>query len=632
MEPAGGSALNHLPLALAVTAVVVAAPSATAAELRAGGVISSLVALIMLSVALSLFLVAAGSALWSRRRCPDDLLFSELLLWGWFRRLRTERKLRNGEVMLRDLEEGRQTDLREVVEKLSAVAAVFEAQDRYLDGHSRRVACHSALVARRMGLSREEVGLVRAAAAVHDVGKLRIPAAILDKPAALTDEEFELIKRHPDEGAALVAPLCDPGLTSIVRHHHERLDGTGYPAGLAGDQIPLGARIVAVADTFDAITSARPYRPPAPHRRAIEILRREAGTQLDPEAVDVFIRCYAGRRSVMVWAALSSGIQGAFAASGQATAALRGGLSSLAGAGATAATVATLSVLAIAQPALAPRDGGLAARAVTLSAMSAVPVTLAGSTATAEFVDDQKPVAAAAGQVEASAIRAASVAASAGGRRSGPRRSSGGRSGSDGPGGSEGGGPGSGSTGASPTGNAAPSTNAGSTVGLPGPAPGAVAPPAAGAPSAAGAPPAASAPPAAGPAPATAPALVVVPALTAGPSATGLPAPAPAPGARSAPAGARKRHHRHARPRHGSASSTPAPSGGQPRPAHPPAQVPPLSDPPPPPAPPAYGDGGSSSAEERQGGGDVPGDNGLHHGVMQGRGNAASAPGNQPDH
>ena len=145
---------------------------------------------------------------------------------------------------------------------------------------------------------------IRTAAAVHDVGKISTPREVLNKTGRLSEEEFAVIKRHPADGAAIVAEIGDPELTAMVRHHHERLDGRGYPDGLAGGEIPLGARIIAVADTFDAITSTRPYRAGARHKKALDTLRREAGAQLDPDAVAAFLRYYSGRRSVAWWSVL----------------------------------------------------------------------------------------------------------------------------------------------------------------------------------------------------------------------------------------------------------------------------------------------------------------------------------------
>src|SRR5690348_4668252 len=136
---------------------------------------------------------------------------------------------------------------------LTELAEALEAGDPYTRNHSRRVARYASMVAERLGLSAEEVDRIRTAAMVHDVGKVRTPIEVLHKPGRLTEEEYAIIKAHPVDGAHLVEALGDDRLTAIVRHHHERLDGRGYPDGLSGEEIPLGARIIAVADTFDAI-------------------------------------------------------------------------------------------------------------------------------------------------------------------------------------------------------------------------------------------------------------------------------------------------------------------------------------------------------------------------------------------
>jgi HD-GYP domain-containing protein (c-di-GMP phosphodiesterase class II) len=170
----------------------------------------------------------------------------------------------------------------------------------HLAGHSRRVARHALRLARRMGLPKDEIVRLREAAAVHDVGKLGVPREILLKPGGLTMQEFAVIQRHCETGASIVSTLEDPKLTAIVRHHHERVDGNGYPLGLAGEDIPLGARIVAVADTFDALTSARPYRRPVNRHDAMRELQSCAGTQLDREAVRTFLRCYSGWRGMLL--------------------------------------------------------------------------------------------------------------------------------------------------------------------------------------------------------------------------------------------------------------------------------------------------------------------------------------------
>jgi putative nucleotidyltransferase with HDIG domain len=183
---------------------------------------------------------------------------------------------------------------------LSRLAAQLEARVPGAEGHSRRVSRYAAGVARQMGLSNEQVDRVRQAGAVHDVGKIETPVAIVNKPGPLSAAEFAVVKRHAAAGARMVARLGDEALAAIVRHHHERLDGSGYPDGLTGEEIPLGARIVAVADTFDAVTSTRPYRFAKQDREALELLASEAGAQLDPDVVSAFRGYYSGLRGALV--------------------------------------------------------------------------------------------------------------------------------------------------------------------------------------------------------------------------------------------------------------------------------------------------------------------------------------------
>jgi putative two-component system response regulator len=181
---------------------------------------------------------------------------------------------------------------------LARLAAGLEARVPGTDGHARRVSRYAAGIARKMGLPREQVARVRRAGAIHDIGKFELPPAIVNKPGPLSDREFALVQRHAAAGERMVTGLGDEQLTAIVRHHHERLDGSGYPDRLGGEEIPLGARIVAVADTFDALTSARPYRPAGRDRDALVLLEAEAGTQLDPEVVRAFRDYYSGPRGI----------------------------------------------------------------------------------------------------------------------------------------------------------------------------------------------------------------------------------------------------------------------------------------------------------------------------------------------
>jgi putative nucleotidyltransferase with HDIG domain len=220
---------------------------------------------------------------------------------GWIHRWSTERRvavavrLLHGSEGAGDMTRGRRAEL------LSELAAELEARDPYTHGHSRRVARHAVIIAIRMGLSDLQVSRIRAAAALHDVGKINTPRAVLHKPGRLTDIELELIELHPVDGAEIVSTLGDPELTAMVRHHHERLDGTGYPDGLSGDEVPLGARIIAVADTFDAITSTRPYRPARNHDTAMEILDEEAGPRLDSAGVRALQAYYAESPMRPLW-------------------------------------------------------------------------------------------------------------------------------------------------------------------------------------------------------------------------------------------------------------------------------------------------------------------------------------------
>jgi hypothetical protein len=289
------------------TLLVAGCPIAIVWWLRSSGTISSSILCLALGMGLSLGASQLGRVLWEKRPGSADLLFSELMVWGYLHRLHTQHRLASALDTLGPMSQTQRRDLdglstKERAKLLERLVTGMETRDPYLHGHSRRVARHSWMIARRMGLSSTEVARIRTAAAIHDVGKTKTPTAVLHKPGRLTDEEFEVIKKHPGDGAPMAAVLRDPELTAMVLHHHERLDGAGYPDGLSGDEIPLGARIIAVADTFDAITSERPYRRASSHKTAIDILKDEAGTRLDAAVVRAFCGHYAGRRPLALWA------------------------------------------------------------------------------------------------------------------------------------------------------------------------------------------------------------------------------------------------------------------------------------------------------------------------------------------
>jgi putative nucleotidyltransferase with HDIG domain len=298
-------------LAVAVTGVVVLVPAAASWALVAGGLVSSVCESVVLGCVMSLLVFELGGWWWERNREAADVLFADLPVWGWLRRRALERRLADASVLFSETaQEAKRAQLRSEHPRalLRKLAADLEAADPYTHGHSRRVARYASLIARRMNLAPSQVRQIRLAAALHDVGKLHTPREILDKPAQLTDTEFAVVKLHPGDGATMIASLIDdPELIAIVRHHHERLDGNGYPDRLAGSEIPLGARIISVADTFDAITSNRAYRQSRAHKVALDIMRNEAGAQLDPDAVRAFRSAYFGRRWLWIPAAATNG-------------------------------------------------------------------------------------------------------------------------------------------------------------------------------------------------------------------------------------------------------------------------------------------------------------------------------------
>ena len=169
-------------------------------------------------------------------------------------------------------------------------AMAVEGKSPYTRGHSDRVRHYCMLLAAKLGLSAHDQQILRRGALLHDIGKIAVPDFILDKPGKLTPEEYAIIKLHPEQGARMVEPLESVReLIPLIRWHHERLDGKGYPDGLTEDQIPFLVRILSVADVYDALRSDRPYRAGQPHSRCIEVLQEEArGGGLTPELVETF--------------------------------------------------------------------------------------------------------------------------------------------------------------------------------------------------------------------------------------------------------------------------------------------------------------------------------------------------------
>ena len=177
-----------------------------------------------------------------------------------------------------------------LLKSLLSLATVVEAKDPYTGGHTWRVSHYARLLAENIGLTNDEVFVIHFGSLMHDIGKVSIPDPILNKEGRLTSAEYEIVKKHPETGLSLVRehPL---GMLAhqIVTSHHERFDGLGYPRGLAGNNISLFARITTIADAFDCMTSARPYRAGMPAETAYRLLAKESGKQFDPILVDAFL-------------------------------------------------------------------------------------------------------------------------------------------------------------------------------------------------------------------------------------------------------------------------------------------------------------------------------------------------------
>ena len=175
------------------------------------------------------------------------------------------------------------------LDQVYALAATVDARDPHTYGHSGRVAEITQTIGKTIGLPERELADLYAASLLHDVGKVDVPDAFLTKPDALTEDEWKIIKKHSAEGAKIAGYIKGLGpLVSLILHHHEWYDGTGYPDGLKGKEIPLGARIISVADAYDDMTTARTYREVISKPEALEELRRCAGTQFDPDMVEAF--------------------------------------------------------------------------------------------------------------------------------------------------------------------------------------------------------------------------------------------------------------------------------------------------------------------------------------------------------
>jgi putative nucleotidyltransferase with HDIG domain len=254
------------------------------------------------TIALWAFVLAAFASLWLARTLTDPInrvshtIATMTGARDFSRTLEPTRTSRELDVLTASFNElmggltAAETETRAAyLGTIRALAAALDARDPYTAGHSERVSQTSVIIARQMRLPESEVAVIRLGALLHDIGKIGLADEILQKPDTLTPEEFEQIKRHPALGARILRQVSflEPHLP-IVELHHERPDGHGYPFGLRGDEIPLAARIVHVADAYDAMTSARAYRPARPLGVAVAELRLYSGTQFDPDCVRAF--------------------------------------------------------------------------------------------------------------------------------------------------------------------------------------------------------------------------------------------------------------------------------------------------------------------------------------------------------
>lgn len=199
---------------------------------------------------------------------------------------------------LQEIEEKNKEIQRVTLEAISTIANIIDAKDEYTKGHSQRVADYASELAKRLGYSEEALENVRYIALLHDIGKIGIPDSVLKKTARLSDQEFEVMKQHVDIGNRILHDnTVIKDLFKGAKYHHERYDGKGYTEGLQGEEIPEVARIICIADSYDAMTSSRVYRPRMTEEQAIQQLLENSGSQFDPDMIEVFVQILAEKKA-----------------------------------------------------------------------------------------------------------------------------------------------------------------------------------------------------------------------------------------------------------------------------------------------------------------------------------------------
>ena len=284
-------------------------------------------------------------------------------------------------------QQGRDDDATRAATRVLSLAAALSAHDRRTRGHSERVRAFTDLLAEELGIPDEERGRLRWAGLLHDIGKLEVLPRVLNKSASPDHEEWAAIRRHPSVGATLAGPLLDwlGDYACTIEQHHERVDGSGYPRGLRGDEICVGARVVAVADCYDCMVSFRPYRPPLSPAEARAELARGAGAQFDADVVRAFLNISLGR---LRWVIGPVAWLAQIPVASRAAALLEGsrrGSRAMGRAGAAVAALSAAVVLPVAHPGgLIPAAGGLSnapARAARVEAFEVSDVMATTATA-----------------------------------------------------------------------------------------------------------------------------------------------------------------------------------------------------------------------------------------------------------
>jgi len=185
---------------------------------------------------------------------------------------------------------------------LIMLANALEARDAFAQGHSERVGYSSKCIARRMNFPEKDLEMLYSACLLHDIGKIGVPESILNKQGKLDDDDMIYIKAHTSMAERILSPVPDfAEMLTFIRSHHERIDGKGYPDGLRGEEIPIFSKIIAVADTFDSLTSERPFRHGIPYEEAITVLESVRGTQLDSDIVDIFVKMLTEKNISSIW-------------------------------------------------------------------------------------------------------------------------------------------------------------------------------------------------------------------------------------------------------------------------------------------------------------------------------------------